>query len=168
MHSQRCRLESAMSEMQTKPKRISVGIKIELSKDNSELLKTLLSKANSEIKGSTLNYGKLCNWLFSQHPDNLTEDELEGLRKQFHSEKAYAKWMFEEIARAESEGRPIPTIEQLMSGKPIVKPHVRKPRKPKKVLDPENDSQDSTAEASSLTGNTPSAIADETPSRGRL
>jgi hypothetical protein len=116
------------SEMKPKTKKLSDCVKVEFTKENSELFKTLLDQANAEMRGASLNFTKFGNWLLSQHGPALSEDEKMSLKSAFHSEKAYAKWMVEEIERAEIEGRVPPTILELLSQKPDPKPIKKIPR----------------------------------------
>jgi len=129
------------TDVKVKSKKVSAGIKIELTKENSEAFTKLLSEANSIMRGFNLNYTNFGNWLFSHHSPNLSEGEIISLRQTFHSEKAFAKWMVEEIISAESEGRVPPTIEELLTQKTKIQKIVshKKTRSAKNILKREND-----------------------------
>jgi hypothetical protein len=146
-----------------KTRRISETIKVEYTKENSELLKALLADAKTEMRGCGLSFTKLTNWLLSQRSPTLSVDEKVSLRMTFHSEKAFAKWMVEEIERAESDGRVVPTIQELLSQKPEAISSIKKLIKAKKVLKSKIDPAKPLLDESTLAFEAPSS-----PSKNNL
>ncbi len=122
-----------MSLDEIKPKKKMAGIKIEFTEENAKLIESLLGQANKNMKGPKLTLTKFCNWLIGSHSSELSADEIKSIQTVFYSEKAFAKWILEEIEKAESEGRTTPTVEELFSQRPVERIEPIRQKKIKKI-----------------------------------